>query len=393
LFSVTVFTLIGLIVDIVEDATNTTIARVVRDIVIESNYGFSSPAAQYDDAGTVKIIVWFQWTSTLAFTIGSYFFVERHFRNIRILRDTLTNFNVAETKLGKENDRGLLLGIINELFVEEDANEEDAALRTPLNANAAAERIGHALHTHIIEGSQSPNRQSVDSSIPIAEPVKIIMPAEGPADATDAGGISKDNAGLSAFNRSLQVNVRHQLPTTGIRSWAILGYKTSVLCAAVIRYSYGALFDYQDVWGFIKTDSALSTFQSTGLYGLGSLGEGFLSRTTRIGSNMLNPQTFAQLENSSVIAPYQNWRSVAGLMYTMLILNPFQLFCGFARIKLWLKKNSRNFRVNGEMRGKFSVIRPPIAKFLIEIDMKLQREIMANFQILAPKSNFEFCNP
>ena len=63
-------------------------------------------------------------------------------------------------------------------------------------------------------------------------------------------------------------------------------------------------------------------------------------------------------------------------------------------VKEWsikeLKKNSRNFRVNREMRGKFDVIRPPIAKFLIEIGMKLQGEIMANFQILAPKSNFQF---
>ena len=44
-----------------------------------------------------------------------------------------------------------------------------------------------------------------------------------------------------------------------------------------------------------------------------------------------------------------------------------------------LKKNSRNFRLNREMRGKFCVIRPPIAKFLIEIGMKLQGEIMAKF--------------
>ena len=54
-----------------------------------------------------------------------------------------------------------------------------------------------------------------------------------------------------------------------------------------------------------------------------------------------------------------------------------------------LKKNSRNFLVNREMRGKFSVIRPPIANFLIEIGMKLQGEIMAKFEILAPKSKFE----
>ena len=52
-------------------------------------------------------------------------------------------------------------------------------------------------------------------------------------------------------------------------------------------------------------------------------------------------------------------------------------------------KNHEIFRVNGEMRGKFGEIRPPIAKFLIEIGMKLQGEIMANFQILVPKSKFE----
>ena len=57
--------------------------------------------------------------------------------------------------------------------------------------------------------------------------------------------------------------------------------------------------------------------------------------------------------------------------------------------ELLLKKNSRNFRVNREMRGKFSVVRPPIAKFLIEMGMKLQGEIMANFQILAPKTKSE----
>jgi len=44
-------------------------------------------------------------------------------------------------------------------------------------------------------------------------------------------------------------------------------------------------------------------------------------------------------------------------------------------------KNHEIFRVSGEMQGKFGEIRPPIAKFFIEIDMKLQGEIMANFQI------------
>ena len=42
------------------------------------------------------------------------------------------------------------------------------------------------------------------------------------------------------------------------------------------------------------------------------------------------------------------------------------------------------------MREKICVIRPRNVKFLIEIDMKVQGEIMANFQILVPKSNFQF---
>jgi hypothetical protein len=53
-------------------------------------------------------------------------------------------------------------------------------------------------------------------------------------------------------------------------------------------------------------------------------------------------------------------------------------------------KNHEIFRVNGEMRGKFDEIRPPIAKFLIEIGMKLQGEMPAKFQMFVPKSNFEF---
>ena len=54
------------------------------------------------------------------------------------------------------------------------------------------------------------------------------------------------------------------------------------------------------------------------------------------------------------------------------------------------EKFTRNFRVNREMREKNCVLRPPNAKFLIEIGMKLQGDVMANFQILVPKSNFEF---
>ena len=48
------------------------------------------------------------------------------------------------------------------------------------------------------------------------------------------------------------------------------------------------------------------------------------------------------------------------------------------------EKFTRNFRLSREMQAKFIVIRSPIANFLVEIGMKLQLEIMANFHILAP---------
>ena len=54
-----------------------------------------------------------------------------------------------------------------------------------------------------------------------------------------------------------------------------------------------------------------------------------------------------------------------------------------------LKKNSRNFRVNREMRRKFCVIRPVFGRFLREIDMKLLGEMPAKFQNLFRNRNLD----
>ena len=58
-----------------------------------------------------------------------------------------------------------------------------------------------------------------------------------------------------------------------------------------------------------------------------------------------------------------------------------------ARI-LGLKKNSRNFRVNREMRGKFCVIRHVFGRILSKIVIKIQNKTLAKFQIFALKSKF-----
>ena len=55
-----------------------------------------------------------------------------------------------------------------------------------------------------------------------------------------------------------------------------------------------------------------------------------------------------------------------------------------------LKKNSRNFRVNREMREKICVIRPYFGRIFDENAVETQNRALPKFQILVPKSKSEF---
>ena len=55
-----------------------------------------------------------------------------------------------------------------------------------------------------------------------------------------------------------------------------------------------------------------------------------------------------------------------------------------------LKQNSRNFRVNREMRSKNHVIRLVFGRISIKIDVKTRNRAMPKFQNLVLKSKFEF---
>jgi hypothetical protein len=211
-----------------------------------------------------------------------YLLAQQFFRDTRILRDTLANFDVANAKLGSEADRGLLLSVINELFHAKDAPVDAIA---PVDADSPAEQIGHALHGHIM-GKQSPGSVKEEAGVSL--------------DAQKGGAA---DGGLAAFNNSIKVNVRNQLPTTGIRSWCVIGYATAVLFGCIGGVQYRPLFDFQDQWGYVKT-AASDSFDSNAI-----------------------PAPFA---------PYKDWRSVVSVAYMMLVLNPFQIFLIFAHLKFWL---------------------------------------------------------
>jgi hypothetical protein len=217
------------------------------------------------------------------------------------LRETLTNFDVAKAKLAHEADRAMLLGIINELFLEKDAPvDSDAHAERSGHASSSAEKaekIGHTLREHMT-GQSSPKSIGPNA-------VSLEEKEEGQVKEEEKVNSTTDD-GLAAFNHNIKVNVRDQLPTVGIQSWCILGYQTTVLLGSLTTLMYRSLFYFFDFWGFVKTGS----------------GESLLDRF--------------QQSNINVPLEYKDWRSIFSLVYMTFVINPFQMFLIFAHLKIWL---------------------------------------------------------
>ena len=202
--------------------------------MLESDFFISNPNGMQGKVG-VEVAIWVSYFFLVVTAFSSYYFADLYYRDHRILRDTLSNFDVANAKLGSEADRGLLLSVINELFQAKDAPVDAIA---PVDANSPAEQIGHALHGHMT-GTHSP-----------------VSAKQEAGDSPESQKGCAADGGLAAFNRSIRVNVRSQLPTTGIRSWCIFRYTTTVLFGSVATLHYRSLFDFQDSWGYVKTGNA-----------------------------------------------------------------------------------------------------------------------------------------
>jgi hypothetical protein len=233
------------------------------------------------------VAIWLGYFFYVVYSVVGYILAERYYRGLRVLRRTVTNFDVAETKLGKESDRVVLLAIINELFTKQDADDQISDLdgapvadapHPDRNAQLAldAQQVGDTLHAHQLGLTAEPNQPN--------------------------GRSSESNIGLEAFNRSVRTDVYHQLPISGVRSWNLYGYYMAVL----VRGSW-LIFNFWDEWGYIKTGEPAET-SSTAAY----------------------------------FAYQQNARSIIALAYAVLVLNPFMIFLFSIQIKffLWLHELS-----------------------------------------------------
>jgi hypothetical protein len=312
-------TLDGLLIDSVQSAARVTTNDVLVNIVVESDYSQLAQQAQLgsENSTAVQVSTWLLFAFDLFFYGVGFYFGDRYFRDIKILRNTLNNFDVAKAKLAQENDRALLLGIINELFTEQAADLNQLG-DAPMDqqSNTIQDNMASA------SGSQSPKVASdVSLKLEAQDVFSQNMREAGEKLPEGQSSNSKHSAhqepgstGLAAFNRSIKVNVQHQLPTTGPRSWCVLGYKTTVLLSAIIAVQYRSLFDFHDFWGYEKTGS-------------GNPG-GLPAGGTGISPFALD-----------VLVVYKNWRSIVE------------------------EKFGRNFRVSREMRDEILVYDLFLTKF------------------------------
>ena len=106
--------------------------------------------------------------------------------------------------------------------------------------------------------------------------------------------------GIAAFNRALKKHVPKQLPLSGMRSWKLLGYKTSILV-----FGIKDITAFYDLWSWRAADSSdtlNNTWQDTLFAG--------------------EQQEILNQSGVPVWYTYDNFRSVLGLLWQIFILGP-----------------------------------------------------------------------
>jgi hypothetical protein len=310
-------TFITLGIDVIEGATTSDISSALAAVGGGRSYNCQlSP--DYCSTG-YEISVWFGYVGVCCLGLAGYFLAERYYRALRTLRSTLANFDVVNTNLGIEKDRALLLGIIDQLFTEQDADDRVVVLDGAFVADAPhpgghlsphtrqAHEVAHQV-AHLVTSQQQPGQDEIHSvQHDQSEAHTLVDQPEAHTPVTghhiDSPAITTHQSrcqvvmpsGLAAFNRSVRTDVYNQLPITGVRSWNIFGY-----CTAVLLDATWLAYSIYDAWGFIQTGDSPGA--------------------------------------SDVVArfAYQNMRSVFALAYYILVMNPFLLFFFSAQIKLFL---------------------------------------------------------
>jgi hypothetical protein len=260
------------------------------------------------------VSLWFGYVCLSCLAAATYILAERYYRALRTMRSTLANFDVANANLGMESDRVMLLGIIDQLFREHDADDRVADLDGASVADAPHPDGGLSPHTgkahqvaqQVAQLMTSSHHQGQEERLPAQyDQPEAHIPLAGQYADSDGITTQPSNSGLAAFNRSVRTDVFNQLPITGVRSWNVFGY-----CMAVLVEGSWQLFNFYDAWGFINHGVGYNAY------------------------NLIN----ARFEYPDIVArfEYENIGSVFTLAYFAFVMGPFILFFYSAQIKLFL---------------------------------------------------------
>jgi hypothetical protein len=322
-----------------------------------------------------EISLWFGYICICFLSTTTYLLADRYYRALGTLRSTLANFDVANTNLGVESDRVLLLNIINQLFTNQgvddrvadvdgapvaDAPHPDGDLSPHTSkAHEVAQQVAHLIASHHPQGQEetlsaqhnqpeahtaqeeflsaqhnptkfhtpqeeffSAEHNQTKFHTPAPDQPEAHTPAHDQAEAHTVQVGPRSDSHMIATQQSISGRARRKsLPSSGLAAFN-LSVRTDVYNQLPISGIRA-----WNIYGYCMSVLIYGTWLAFNFYD----SWGFI-----------NPKDEAETSGQASLqglpnqVKYKNWRSIAALAYYVLVMNPFLIFWFSAQIKLFL---------------------------------------------------------
>jgi hypothetical protein len=255
------------------------------------------------------------WFIRLVAIIIIFRFGRLHFQTVVDLRNSLSDYDLTKSNVYNENDRQFLLGILNDLFTDfGDDGADDIGDHGGGSGSHKLESSGLPIRSEVHQhGDDFQAQQHVDSASNVPQADDVLNGR--------ASVVSSHAEGIGKLNDLLRFHIPKQLPTQGLRSWALFRY-----VSAVVAFSYKDVVLFYDLWAW--NDKGEFSYWSAKFAPYG--GEYWYAN-----ANFDHPWRR--------VYPYENFLSVVGLMWQCFVLTPFGVWLlgALVRFLVWLHEWSR----------------------------------------------------
>ena len=251
-----------------------------------------------------ELSAWITFTVMLFVWAVFYYMGDRYFNCLDGFKTAFEEFDVRKAKLGVERDRAFLLKVIDQLFEERPAGSfvrpgfqmSDRSLL--IQQLSDRQQLGDRSPTIHVEASDVQLITGEDTDDEIRDEPNATHHVNQASTDVYAGTVRI--SGLETFNDELKKRVKSQMPVSGLRALKLFDYLSVVLV-------YGSIsaMTFFDDWGFVQA------------------GDPYDSDKIKVWAVF---HTF----------PYSNFRSVLGLAYLILVLNPFIAYLICLEVKFLL---------------------------------------------------------